>query len=67
MRSFSVSSTQVRDKLTGKDFNKEESLKAKEQVWCPTKLISLIQEKVHNVQFDIRDVYIYISQFHFQI
>ena len=30
--------TQVRDKLTGKDFNKEESLKAKEQVWCLAQL-----------------------------
>ena len=30
---YYIASTQVRDKLTGKDFNKEESLKAKEQVY----------------------------------
>ena len=41
-----VYSSQVRDKLTGKDFNKEESLKAKEQVWC-------LDQSEDNSQFTI--------------
>ena len=45
-RILHVSSSQVRDKLTGKDFNKEESLKAKEQVWC-------LDQSEDNPQFTI--------------